>query len=422
MNGVVDNIGYEKKRLRISIFDMFVIVYILHKLMPFVGYHTPGLVFLGVFALLWLASFEKIGRARKINTFYRMLLLLSLSVLVFVRSFMTGGLSSFAMHMYGELQILLFGVIVLAYEDKVNKYKKKYLFSLIVFCYIITAITTVVGNMRYPTASRILATGDAAGVALYTSQNIGGFTFVYELVLITPLIIYMFKDKKMNRLLALSFVILIGFTIQKTEYATALLFFVLSLFLFFIPKLTNKKIYFILSVFVIMFVINSDYFADLIAQLGQSINSDVVATRFEELADIIRGDSVVDVGNIGNVGNRAERYRNSFNTFVNTGFIGSWGSEVVGDIGGHSFILDNMARYGIFGIFAMLTMYVTVYSLFIKPYRSQKFYSYMFYTFLVSIVLAFVNTKTNLFIFIVVFPLFASVMEEKNFKGSEDIE
>lgn len=416
MNGTIDNIGSERKRFSLNLFDCFVMLYFLHKMMPLVGYYMPSVMYLGVFAVLMLSSFDVIGRSRKINVLGKMLLLMIVSLFVFIENINTRSISSFPLYLYGEFQTVLFGFIVLSYDNEAREHKNKYLFWFVIACYVITSITTVIGNIRYPLASRILATGDVFSVAFYTAKNIGGFTFVYELVLLIPLIIYMFKNSMINKWLSAGLIVLLGYTIIKTEYTTAFLFFILSLLLFFIPNLTIKKIYVLLGVFVILFVVNVDYFADLLRRLGQNLESEIFSTRFNELALMLEGEDIIDTGNAGS---RAELYRRSFNAFVNSDFVGSWSN--IG-IGGHSFILDTMGRYGVLGIIAIFVVYVTIYSLFVKPYKSEKFYPYLFYVYIMAMVLAFLNPKMYMFIFIVVFPTFAKTMREKSIKQSEDKE
>lgn len=414
MNNTRNITGNGKSIFNLPVFDLLVILYFLHKLLPAVGHYMPGVIYFGIFALLFMLAFNRIGIARKINLLGNMSLLFLGALLECVRYVLTGCIMSGPMYLYGEVQILLFGLAVLAYDTASMEYKKKYLFWFVVACYAFTAITTIIGNIRYSIPSRLLATTDSADSALYLSQNIGSFTFVYELVLITPLFIYMFKKNKINKFLSIGLVILFGLTIIKTEYTTALLLFVLSMLLFFIPNLTNSKIFTAMIVFVALLVFNSTYIADLFRYIGQNIESEVIATRFDEIAAILSGDDIVSAGNAGT---RTELYKTSFNTFVNSNFAGGWNKA---SAGGHSYILDTMAKFGVIGVFAIVVMYRVIYSLFIKPYKSKDFYCYLMYIYLVAIVLAFVNPKTYLFVFIAVFPSFAKAMERQEIKNKED--
>ena len=417
MNSVIDNIGCEKKRFSLNLFDCFVILYFLHKMLPIVGYYMPSVMFIGLFGVLMLSSFDRIGRARRINVLGRMLLLMTVSLLTVLEYIATRSIMSLPVYLYGEFQVILFGFIALSYEHKDREYKKKYLFWFAIACYLITSLTTIIGNIRYPMASRFLATGDAMSVALYTSKNIGGFTFIYEIVLLAPLVIYMFKKGMVNKWFAAGFIALLGYTVVRSEYTTALLFFFLSLVLLLIPNLTTRKIYVLLGIFIILFVINVENIADLLRRLAQNSESEIFSTRFNELATLLEGGDYIDAGNAGN---RAERYRRSFETLVNTNLIGRWGDKSMGSIGGHSFILDTMGQYGIIGVIALVIIYTTIYNLYIKPHKKENFYPYLFYVYLVAIILAFLNSKTYLFVFMVVFPTFASTMKEKSIKNLED--
>lgn len=414
MNDTRNITGNGKSILNISVFDLLVILYFLHKLLPAVGYYMPGIVYFGIFALLFMLSFNRIGIIKKLNVLGSMSLLFLGALLECVKYALAGSVMSAPIYLYGEFQILLFGLAILSYDAASREYKKKYLFWFVVACYVFTAITTTLGNIRYSIPSRLLATTDSADSALYLSQNIGSFTFVYELVLVTPLFIYMFKKNIINRFISVGLVVMFGLTIIKTEYTTALLLFVLSMILFFIPNLTNSKIFIALMIFVVLLIFNSTYIAEFLRNIGQSLKSEVLATRLDELAAILSGDDIVITGNAGT---RTELYKKSFNTIVNSYFAGGWDSAVVG---GHSYILDTMAKFGFLGAFTIVVMYKTVYSLFIKPYKTKDFYCYLLYIYLVAIVLAFINPKIYLFVFIAVFPLFAKAMEQHDIKNKED--
>ena len=417
MNDSSNMIRQDKKLLNITVFDCFAILYFIHKLLPSVGYYMPSFIFLGIFVLLFLFSIHRISKMKKTNELGKMALIFLIVLPDCIQYIVTGNFMGLPIYLYGQLQILLFGLVILGYDHVAQEHKKKDLFYFIILCYALTAVTTIIGNIRYPMASRFLATGDPLAVSLYTSQNIGGFTFAYELVLIIPLLIYAFKNGVFSRWISAGLIILFGYAIIKAEYTMALLYFILSLILFLIPRLTTRKIYVIIAIFVILFIFSGDYIADLLRQLSRNVRSEIFSTRFEEIAAFFEGNDNADMGNAAN---RFERYKSSFDSFVNTGFMGIWGRAGYGRIGGHSFILDIMGQFGVLGIVAMILMYGMIYTMFVKPYRSKGFYAYYFYVYLTAIVLAVLNTKVHLFVFIVIFPLFAKIMDEVEIKNLED--
>ncbi len=385
------------------LFELLAFLYIAHKVLPAVGHYMPGVMYLGLVAAVFVFAFFMSVSKTTVSASIRLLAVFSVSLLEFVRQLIQGSLVSSGTYMYGEVQVFLYALIAIAFIYRNDSNQIKNITNLIFFSYGITAITTFIGNNRYEGASRLLATLDNNDPTrqLYASQNIGGFVLIYELVLIVPLIIYMIKKRKMNRALGWGLIILLGMTIIGSEYTTALLMYVLSLTLFLIPKITKRKIIVLVIILVILFIINSLYFADLFEYLSENVQSETLSVRFGELAELLReGESSAD----GNATNRMDLYKKSINSFFKSGMMGVWAG---GGIGGHSFIFDTMGRYGIIGIFAMIVMYRMIYRMFIGPYRREDFYPYLFFIYMIAIFMAFINPKTYLFIFICLIPLFA---------------
>lgn len=388
------------------LFEVLSFLYIAHKILPAVGHYMPGVVYLGLVAAVFVFAFFISVSKTTVSASVRLLAVFGVSLLEFVRYLIKGSVVSGATYMYGEVQIFLYALIAIAFIYRNDYNQIKNITNLIFVSYAITAITTFIGNNKYEGASRLLATLDNSDPTrqLYASQNIGGFVFIYELVLIVPLIIYMIKKKRMNRALGWGLIILLGMTIMSSEYTTALLMYVFSLTLFLIPKITKRKIIILVVILVILFIINSLYFADLFEYLGETVQSETLAQRFGELAELLReGESSAD----GNATNRMDLYKKSINAFFESGMMGVWND---GGIGGHSFMFDTMGRYGLIGVFAIIVMYRMIYKMFIGPYRREDFYPYLFFIYMIAIFMAFINPKTYLFIFICLIPLFAQKM------------
>ena len=82
-------------------------------------------------------------------------------------------------------------------------------------------------------------------------------------------------------------------------------------------------------------------------------------------------------------------------------------------IGGHSFILDSMARFGILGFLAIVWMFKRLYRIFILPYGKRPEYIYILTVFLLNIIQCMINTISIEFVFVFLIPLLMSVMPEK---------
>ena len=61
-------------------------------------------------------------------------------------------------------------------------------------------------------------------------------------------------------------------------------------------------------------------------------------------------------------------------------------------MGGHSFIFDTMAQYGMFGIIFLIAMYRIIYKYLFRPYKNCEGFGFVFWTFLQILMFSAVNT------------------------------
>ncbi|MEE0945219.1 MAG: hypothetical protein U0M42_00140 [Acutalibacteraceae bacterium] len=421
MNSLKNKNSFFDKVMATTLFEIFAVLYIAHKLLPVFGYYMPSVVYLGVFAATFVFGLCISTKGEKQNFTLSMLPVFLTSVLACIRYVTLGNISGMFVYVYGELQIYLYGIIAVWYIVKNRPERAKFIFNFMLVCYAITGVTTYIGCIKYPQASRIMATLSTYDSLhqLYTRNNIGGFTFIYELILIMPLLIYMIKDKKINRLLGVIGVALIGLVVIQSEYATALILYVVTLILFLIPRLTGGKVFLFVVLALLIIISLKTFIAGAFESLSNTVESETLAERFQYIADLLSGRSVDSADN-----NRMELYAKSLNTFFDTAMFGGWNNAVTS---GHSFVLDIMAIYGIIGLFAIIAAYIAMYKVFIGRYKDRPYYAYLVYAYILGILMAVVNTKMNLFIFICFIPTFAFVMDNKyvkektseNFMGSK---
>ena len=102
----------------------------------------------------------------------------------------------------------------------------------------ITSITTIIGLNIYPHAARDLAGANVLDV--YYRKNIGGYGFIYTLVLFIPILLYAYKNMTFSFLkICFSIIIFLFYIcIFKSQYTIAA---ILSLcMLIFLRKKTSK--------------------------------------------------------------------------------------------------------------------------------------------------------------------------------------
>ncbi len=386
----------KKGVLRISLIALVIGLYIAHKVMPIVGYYTPAIVRAGMCGLLFLLLIPQFQR----KATWALFGMFAISLLDLVNRAVNG--QELALYIYGEIQVLVYGLIAFRFAAKDDKRTCRNMFFAVLVMYLFTAVTTIIGNGNYPNASRNLATLSATTFAhsVYTKNNIGNFSFAYELVLFTPLIIYMTRQKLVKPLLGYGMLVLIGYCLMVMEYGMAAIMFFINLMLLVLPKLTTKRLLVILMVILLVFLLFSGWFADVFEFASEATNSRTLSDRFLSVAETLRGEQETSSESTET---RNKHYMTSLNSFLDTSFLGGWGRK---DIGAHSFVLDTLGNYGLLGLAGLVVMFMTIYKLCLKPFRKYDFYPYFLWTCLIAVFMMVMNPKAYEFIFLCVLPLF----------------
>ena len=252
----------------------------------------------------------------------------------------------------------------------------------------ITCITTIIGCMRYPDASRVLATTDSsqdAFAVLYDWHNIGGYGFVYSSVLLYPFVILAFKMKRLHFVFVIAFTALLLYMVIQASYTYAMLLMLLSMLMFFVRRdIPLKKFLLLMLGFVVVVLIFRVAIAAILSYIGELIDN---PSMVEKINAAFLGTDAVD--NFDD--DRGALYMQSFEMFLKSPFIGSLagGRKVTG---GHSFILDNLALYGLVGGGLMALMYRCIFLTFIRPLKDKPGYTFVFWIFLQTIILSVINT------------------------------
>lgn len=375
-------------------FEIVLIIYMLHDI-PIIGYLTPAVVYAGAMILLFVLTYNYVGKNQFWRYFGRTIPLSFIIFLnIFISFFSTNG--GIAVQIYRYLQIVVY-LIIGQYIINSNDGKlAKHLYYVLLIMYIVTAITSYLGFQVYPLAARDLATTlseeESVLYDVYCRMNIGGFTFIYTLVLVIPLIVGGIKYKIGNSFYLVLITVLFFLVVIKSQYTTALLLVLLSLVLLFVNKKFDKrKTYglFILVLFVLVFA--SSILPPILSSISRSVESEVLSERLDDLSIGLSGEK--QMGNIGvgsDVDARFELLMKSIKVFLNTYTLGAWGSQA---LGGHSFVLDNMANFGIIGLIAIIIIWVKMYSLYLKHFDKKNYFGYYMFAFFEAMILSVLNPQ-----------------------------
>lgn len=279
----------------------------------------------------------------------------------------------------------------------------RWLAIIIFVSVIITAITTYLGCLALPGASRDMASGlrfDRDAMAIYTKMNIGGFAFAYLLVLLLPLLFdtLRFRSSRLiSRLLVIALIILFYVTIYTTEYSTAILLSIVAVLILFLPQsLTRRNTAFVFAGIGLAIIIISSFLPGILMYFSSSTDSYTVSIRMEELGHITSGQA-----GYGDAQGRIDLMLLSLNNFFEHFFLGSGNSG-----GGHSYILDTMSKYGVWGLILVILQFSSLFKISVKPYVGTKYHTIFLLVYVMNFLLCIFNTVCFYNVFFVFLPLY----------------
>lgn len=282
-------------------------------------------------------------------------------------------------------------------------YAMKILIFIVLFSIAITSITSYVGLLNDPEASRFLATVASPDNPYFISlnwKNIGGFTLIYMIVISIPTIVLMYKAKVIKISIFLILLIPMVLFIVESQYTLAILLTIPALSTLIIPKSKSISFRNIFIISVILFLIILPVLSDLLIILANSISSVSVYERLYYLSNMLSGN--IDMNSPANI--RVELYMKSIDAIYKYNIIGGWLSGKNDIYSGHSFVLDTVAKYGIIGLSLLILLYKSVYKEYYKRYRNSLGYNYLMVSFLISLLISVVNPFDSLFFIIFLNP------------------
>lgn len=387
------------KKAKVSLFGIliaFIIIYTVTPIVPqivsdYLSTYAYMLLVLLVFAVLFLSG----GMENLLSYLLFLLPLILLEALSFSRS---GEVLLWGYQVLLSLLPMLLGYYLVKKKPTFTPFLQKTLLLVL----LITLLTTCIGLIRYPLASRALATiesSDSPILRLYNYNNIGGYDFVYYIVLLYPVLILAYKQKKVGR-----FVMILGAVAAValsliSEYTTAFLLVLLSsVFLLFRRNLSVKRIVLYSFLGLLLLTLLGSLFSRLLVWLSNIVQSEEMAYR---LYDLSKGWGGLENSEDA----RLPLYLRSLSSFWEAPLFGSLLSATRG-AGGHSFILDSLAHYGLFGGAILFLIYRKIYRTFFLPYQKQNTFGYVFWIFLQTLILSLVNTGMWLWVLCFFVPLF----------------
>ena len=177
----------------------------------------------------------------------------------------------------------------------------------------------------------------------YAKLGVGGYGFLYTLVLMFPLGlgVVIQKDEPFPlRLAALIFCVYMGMLTSKSGYFLAFLLIIFSIFLFVINRFAKNRV--IILGFILIFAIIGLCFADDILEfLMRKIDIPGIQRKLHDVQQMLNSD--MDVGD-SEFSTRSERYTRDLRLILTSPVWGHLSFEAVGK---HSHLLDFAAIFGL---------------------------------------------------------------------------
>lgn len=353
MKGDLMRIYNNKKSIKLL--NIILLVYILYIFLPMTAYYTPqiiryilnlGLIAVTVLYILYKTKNPKIY-----------LVVLNVIILMFLLWFTKYSSNKNSSIVSFSTRFLLFFIplfISLFFFEK-KCFPSEYVWRILNIVLLITMITTIIGNYRYPEVSRLLAgAASEEEVYFYYRQNIGGYSFVYSSVLYFPYLLRNFGSiRRLDKVINIACVIGVWLLVLESAYTLALVILLIETVLLIVYKVKHKKV---ITLLIVLFCLFFLLFKSSFAQLFYSI-----ASYFWGKGDLLFAERITGIGDIlsgakvdGDTASRLNLYTISFQSFLSNPIFGGIFSST--NLGGHSELLDLLGATGIIGFIILVVI------------------------------------------------------------------
>ena len=301
-------------------------------------------------------------------------------------------------------------------ENSNEKFVKNYLQMYIIMT-TITSVTTIIGLIMYPNASRELASGTAVyDTTKYTIRNIGGYQHVYALVVLLPILMWFIKRaEKAWKIVNIVALLINLYCIYRSQYTIAIIIAAIIV----VPTMLKrfKKIMIVTMILLgTIFFFNPSGIMERLSSgfkyVSEHIGMEYVGDRLLQVSQLLDGAVI----HTETSAQRIDHYRHCLEKFSESPIIGNnIGRFSEENISGHSMILDTMSGMGILGILLVFAIFIITYRLVIKV-NGKKINSTILLTWLAFIAVSILNPSSFMTIYMILFVLAVCVqrMEKKD--------
>lgn len=225
----------------------------------------------------------------------------------------------------------------------------------------VTCLTTIIGHERYPMASRELASGSAIyDTEKYLRMNIGGYDFVYGLVLLIPIFWWLQRQEKtrFRKILYTVILVLDVLCIYSSQYTIALICMAITFLMIWMLK--NRKNATIATGIIIVFLLCNglELLSKAFYWISEHIGLDYVSDRLLQVSQLLGGHSI----NTSTSDKRIMHYKEQLATFSQAPLFGkNLFSFHRSAVSGHSLLLDLLGAGGVFATTILMLLFRGLY-------------------------------------------------------------
>ena len=254
-----------------------------------------------------------------------------------------------------KMPTFIWALIYLFYKDKIHLLNKP--IKIILAMIAISAAFTLIGNLQYPGASRLLASSGlndyyVADREFYRTINIGGYGFVFSLVFLSMPILLFWRKKK--NVVLLIFLALLVSTVFVASYFIGIILMVAMIVFGFINPKHIWQFFILICLCILAVFAFSNIILEWLVEFGGNINSDILIQRATEL---LTGEYF---NGLGDDNNRIQIYINAIINWSKRPLFGALQGHVDNlRRSGHSALLGYLETYGLFSIIYYVFYYNT---------------------------------------------------------------
>ena len=386
------------------IFRYLSFILMLNMFLPIVSQNLPGFIFGYKFnLLLWFSALFFLHFK---TLFCKPMLIVFVYILLYYIIKLIGQYDIDLDWFYQNISPILLAISMYNYFLECDRKTLPYITSIILIFILVTSISSSIGNIWFPGASRGLSGPLAKSglfhlVKMYQNMGIASYGFFSGIAFLFPCLYYQYKNLRKNRNY---WFILIIFLFISSFLAGFTIPILISMFAIVISAIGYKRLkrnYFITFLIILLFLMPNVFYSQMFYFVSGLAYSEELETRLHDIGLAFEQGVDTSAHEVTEVEHRMTRFSYNINIFMENVILGS------GKPGNsHLYWLNILAQFGLVGLIPVLIVIISQIKFNLKIFdKSYKFYYLLsFILFTVSGIMKAVAGKEMFFYLFFVIP------------------